>query len=94
MSIGLPDAQLVWEPRDTIGGDFYHFASFDDGWFLAVADCTGHGVPGAFMTLISSSWLSQALSAMVRAIQRCLLRELNCSIKQSLGQTMAAPPSV
>jgi hypothetical protein len=61
LSTMLPDAALVWEPRDVVGGDFYHFAAFADGWFGAVADCTGHGVPGAFMTLLASASLSQAL---------------------------------
>jgi hypothetical protein len=61
---------LVWEPRDVVGGDFYHFAAFEDGWFAALADCTGHGVPGAFMTLIASSLLTQALEQMGRAIRR------------------------
>jgi CBS domain-containing protein len=50
----LPDAAIVWEPRDTVGGDFFLCAKFDSGVFIAIADCTGHGVPGAFMTLISS----------------------------------------
>jgi hypothetical protein len=47
----LDDAHLEWQPRDVVGGDFYHFARYPDGWFAAIADCTGHGVPGAFMTL-------------------------------------------
>jgi hypothetical protein len=68
----LPDAALVWEPRDVVGGDFYHFAAFEDGWFAALADCTGHGVPGAFMTLIASSLLTQAMEQIGRAIPaRC-----------------------
>ena len=57
----LSDAALVWEPRDVVGGDFYHFEPHPGGWFAAVADCTGHGVPGAFLTLIASSSLKQAL---------------------------------
>jgi serine phosphatase RsbU (regulator of sigma subunit) len=83
----LADAQLVWEPRDTIGGDFYHFARYDDGWFLAIADCTGHGVPGAFMTLISSSWLNQAVERHGPRDPAALVAELNRNIKLSLGQT-------
>jgi serine phosphatase RsbU (regulator of sigma subunit) len=82
----LPDANLVWEPRDVVGGDFYHFASFDDGWFAAVADCTGHGVPGAFMTLISSSILGQALERQGPRDPAALLMAVNRGIKQMLGQ--------
>jgi hypothetical protein len=61
LSDALADAHLEWQPRDVVGGDFYHFAQYPQGWFAAIADCTGHGVPGAFMTLITSSILTQAL---------------------------------
>jgi serine phosphatase RsbU (regulator of sigma subunit) len=82
----LSDAAIVWEPRDTVGGDFFLCAKFDSGVFIAVADCTGHGVPGAFMTLISSSWLSQALEHDGPADPAHLLGTLNRKVKQSLGQ--------
>lgn len=83
----LADVGLVWQPRDVIGGDFYHFAPYPDGWFLALADCTGHGVPGAFMTLISSSWLSRTLERLGPRDPAQVLAELNRSVKASLGQT-------
>lgn len=83
----LPDASLVWEPRDVVGGDFYHFAAFPDGWFAALADCTGHGVPGAFMTLIASSLLTQALEQLGPRDPGALLMAVNRGIKQMLGQT-------
>jgi sigma-B regulation protein RsbU (phosphoserine phosphatase) len=82
----LPDSAIVWEPRDTVGGDFFLCAKFDHGVFIAMADCTGHGVPGAFMTLISSSWLSQSLERDGPADPAQLLGTLNRKIKQSLGQ--------
>ena len=82
----LKDAAMVWEPRDTVGGDFFMCTKFDDGVFVAVADCTGHGVPGAFMTLISSSWLSQALERDGPRDPAHLLGVLNRKVKQSLGQ--------
>ncbi len=44
---------LIWEPRDLVGGDFYWFQPVRDGYVIFVGDCTGHGVPGALMTLIS-----------------------------------------
>lgn len=81
-----PAAELVWQPRDVVGGDFYQFARFDDGWFGAVADCTGHGVPGAFMTLIASSSLTQAIEQHGPRDPALLLSAVNRSIKQTLGQ--------
>jgi len=82
----LPDAAIVWEPRDTVGGDFFLCAKADNGVFVAIADCTGHGVPGAFMTLISSSWLGQSLEREGPSDPAQLLGTLNRRIKQSLGQ--------
>jgi sigma-B regulation protein RsbU (phosphoserine phosphatase) len=82
----LPDSAIVWEPRDIVGGDFFLCAKFDHGVFVAIADCTGHGVPGAFMTLISSSWLAQALERDGPADPAQLLGTLNRRIKQALGQ--------
>ncbi|WP_326543171.1 SpoIIE family protein phosphatase [Pseudorhodoferax sp.] len=81
-----PGADLVWEPRDVVGGDFYQFSQREDGWFGAVADCTGHGVPGAFMTLIASSSLTQALEQHGPRDPAALLGAVNRSIKQTLGQ--------
>ncbi len=82
----LDDAALLWAPRDVVGGDFYHFASHVDGWFGAIADCTGHGVPGAFMTLIAASALTQALAQLGPRQPGALLAAVNRSVKHQLGQ--------
>jgi serine phosphatase RsbU (regulator of sigma subunit) len=81
-----PEAHLVWEPRDVVGGDFYQFSTEADGWFATVADCTGHGVPGAFMTLIASSSLTKAIEQHGARDPARLLGSVNRSIKQMLGQ--------
>lgn len=82
----LDDAALLWEPRDVVGGDFYHFCAYPDGWFGAIADCTGHGVPGAFMTLIASSSLTQALGQSGPRDPAGLLAAVNRGVKRLLGQ--------
>ncbi|MHC8358655.1 SpoIIE family protein phosphatase [Pseudomonas sp. LB3P81] len=82
----LDDAALLWEPRDVVGGDFYHFCAYPDGWFGAIADCTGHGVPGAFMTLIASSSLTQALAQIGPRDPANLLSAVNRGVKGLLGQ--------
>ena len=56
---GFKEFEYVWEPRDIVGGDFYWMGQKDDWSILIVADCTGHGIPGAFMTLISSTLLGR-----------------------------------
>jgi len=83
------DASLVWQPRDVVGGDCYFVRRFAHGGFAAIVDCTGHGVPGAFMTLIALSWLeqrSQQLAAGAEVRVDALLGELNRYVKQVLGQ--------
>jgi sigma-B regulation protein RsbU (phosphoserine phosphatase) len=90
MTATLSDACLVWQPRDVVGGDFYHFERFAGGWFAAVADCTGHGVPGAFLTLIASSALTQALSLYGPRDPALLMGEVNRRMKQALGQHLGA----
>nr|WP_202412194.1 SpoIIE family protein phosphatase [Duganella fentianensis] len=86
LAAAVADAHLEWQPRDVVGGDFYHFAQYPQGWFGAIADCTGHGVPGAFMTLITSSILSQALQQQGPADPAALLAEVSRGVKSMLGQ--------
>lgn len=54
---------IIWQPRDIVGGDFYWFVPRSDGFMAAVIDCTGHGVPGAFMTLAVSQMLKTLLES-------------------------------
>jgi ligand-binding sensor domain-containing protein/serine phosphatase RsbU (regulator of sigma subunit) len=53
------DAFAYIKPKDIVSGDFFWVEEFDDVVLLACADCTGHGVPGAFMSLIGSALLKQ-----------------------------------
>jgi len=77
---------LIWQPRDTVGGDFYAFQRYASGWLAVIADCTGHGVPGAFMTVIFSSALEKALTLVAPDQPDRLLQILNQHIKQTLYQ--------
>ncbi|MBB5607119.1 MULTISPECIES: SpoIIE family protein phosphatase [unclassified Janthinobacterium] len=93
LSATLPDAHLEWQPRDVVGGDFYFFERHAGGWFAAIADCTGHGVPGAFMTLIASSALSQALRELGPHDPAALIGAVSRAIKTLLGQDGSATGS-
>jgi serine phosphatase RsbU (regulator of sigma subunit) len=55
------DCFVFFRPRDIVSGDFYWFAEKGDKKILAVADCTGHGVSGAFMTMIGNDLLNQII---------------------------------
>lgn len=57
----LPESFFIWMPRDIVGGDFIFTDCFEDGMILGVIDCTGHGVPGAFMTIISGFGLRKII---------------------------------
>ncbi|WBU50677.1 SpoIIE family protein phosphatase [Kosakonia pseudosacchari] len=82
----LDDWCLHWHPRDCVGGDIYAFQRVENGWLMVLADCTGHGVPGAFMTFIFSSALEKALSLAPANAPEQLLSLINQHIKQTLSQ--------
>ncbi|MDF2448891.1 MAG: protein serine/threonine phosphatase [Bacteroidota bacterium] len=59
----LPNRFIFFKPKDVVSGDFYWATPTPDGCFIYVtADCTGHGVPGAFMSLLNISKLSQCIN--------------------------------
>lgn len=60
--IHLDDFFALYLPRDIVGGDFYYFRALHNGWLLAVVDCTGHGVSGAFMTMTANAVLSSIIA--------------------------------
>jgi serine phosphatase RsbU (regulator of sigma subunit) len=55
----FPESFILYLPRDIVSGDFYWFVRRGDFFILSVADCTGHGVSGAFMTMIGNNLLNQ-----------------------------------
>jgi PAS domain S-box-containing protein len=58
----FPESFLLYLPRDIVSGDFYWVAETSRSYFLAVGDCTGHGVPGAMMVMLMLGFLHQALA--------------------------------
>lgn len=82
----LAEHFLIWEPRDTVSGDLYHFREFDDGFLLILFDCTGHGVPGAFMTLIMSAFMQGAINADSARDPAALLSDIHGRVKAAMGQ--------
>lgn len=58
----FPDFFLLYLPKDIVAGDFYFFDVTDTHAFYAAADCTGHGVPGAMVSVICSNALSQSIN--------------------------------
>ncbi len=59
ISMHLPPHFILFKPKDIVSGDFYWALEKDGFLYLAAADCTGHGVPGAFLTLLGTSFLNE-----------------------------------
>lgn len=62
MQMYMPEVFVLYKPKDVVSGDFYWFVKKADKVFVAAVDCTGHGVPGAFMSLIGYTLLNQIVN--------------------------------
>lgn len=82
----LSDAFVLFRPKDVVSGDFYWFARVHDRMVVVCADCTGHGVPGAFMSMIGSDKLNQAVKERKITDPGEILSFVNQGIKFSLKQ--------
>jgi len=82
-----PDSFLLYLPKDIVSGDFCWIKEINAKIYLAVADCTGHGVPGAFMSVLGHSALNAAVEKLGDVPPNEILNELRDRIKSSLGQT-------
>jgi serine phosphatase RsbU (regulator of sigma subunit) len=82
----LAEYFVYWEPRDRVGGDAYWCEHWGRGNILALGDCTGHGVPGAFITMIVNGALSMALLETPPGDVAVLLQRTHQLIKSVLSQ--------
>jgi len=73
----LPESFVYYRPKDIVSGDFYWMERVDDRIAFAAVDCTGHGVPGAFMSLIGHNGLNQAVKEQGRSRPSDVLKVLN-----------------
>ncbi|HUX95102.1 MAG TPA: response regulator [Bacteroidales bacterium] len=83
----LPSHFIFTKPKDIVSGDFYWLACKDDKVIIAVADCTGHGVPGAFMSILGVSFLNEIVNKAVTIRANELLNQLSGQVIKSLHQT-------
>jgi serine phosphatase RsbU (regulator of sigma subunit) len=93
----LPDRQLharmqgryfvVWQPRDVVGGDFYLYREDERGCLFGVVDCAGHGVPGAFMTMIAHAALERATVELGLGDPAALLECADAIVRSMLPDT-------
>ena len=83
------DYFIFFEPKDIVSGDFYWFKEIGHYVVLVAADCTGHGVPGAFMSMLSVAYLNDIVDSNKVPRTDKILGELREHIKLSLQQTGA-----
>lgn len=87
----LPDSFILFKPRDIVSGDFYWFGSVNvDGvlhHIIAAADCTGHGVPGAFMSMVGNTILNEIVTTKHIIHPSAILSQLHHGVKTALQQS-------
>ena len=81
------DYFVIFRPRDIVSGDFYWIGENEENIFFTVADCTGHGVPGAFMSTLGISTLDEIITNNSNLKANTVLSLLREKIKTSLHQT-------
>lgn len=83
----LPESFVFYQPKDILSGDFYWIAETADYKFVAAADCTGHGVPGALISIVNYNLLNKAVLEQYYANPGMILNEVNRLLTQSLHQS-------
>lgn len=82
----LRDHFILFRPRDIVSGDFYWMTNKDNKTVVVAADCTGHGVPGAFMSMLGVSFLNEIVNKKDVSQANFILNELRTDIKTMLQQ--------
>jgi serine phosphatase RsbU (regulator of sigma subunit) len=80
------DMFIFYRPRDIVSGDFYWMAQKDDKLIIVAADCTGHGVPGAFMSMLGVAFLNEIVTSETDVYANNILNRLRTNIIRSLNQ--------
>jgi serine phosphatase RsbU (regulator of sigma subunit) len=82
----LPEHFILFKPRDIVSGDFYWFSEQEKHYYVAAADCTGHGVPGAFMSMLGMALMNEIVNKHPDIDPDSLLNELRSQIIETLHQ--------
>ena len=81
-----PESFVLFKPKDIVSGDFYWFYQTEHKSLVAAVDCTGHGVPGAFMSLVGANGLNAAVKEHRKTQPGEILNELNKFVSDSLNK--------
>ncbi|MFZ2855038.1 MAG: SpoIIE family protein phosphatase [Rhodocyclaceae bacterium] len=77
----------LWRPRDTVGGDFILAEQAGDCWCIALLDCTGHGMPGALMTMVGDSVVRRAIAEQGTGQPEQLAQAIDKLLREALNRT-------
>lgn len=83
----LPEKFLLFKPRDIVSGDYYYINEKNGKVVVIAADCTGHGVPGAFMSMLGTAFLNQIMGSDDEPHSDIILNQLRGHVIRSLHQT-------
>jgi serine phosphatase RsbU (regulator of sigma subunit) len=82
----LPESFIYFQPKDVVSGDFYWCSKTTNAIIIAAVDCTGHGVPGAFMSMIGNMLLNQIVNEKHITTPSEILQQLNIGVHEALHQ--------
>jgi serine phosphatase RsbU (regulator of sigma subunit) len=83
----IPESFVLFKPKDIISGDFYWVEKLQNKIFIAAVDCTGHGVPGALLSIVGYNLLSKSINEHNHIKPAEILNELSNGIYKTLRQT-------
>ncbi len=83
----FPNTFILFKPKDIVSGDFYWFTEMEGKEFIAAVDCTGHGVPGAFMSIIGHNSLNKIVNQHGILDPGSILSELNHEVVETLRRS-------
>ena len=82
----LGESFVIYKPKDIVSGDFYWVVKKENMLYFAAVDCTGHGVPGAFMSMIGFSILNEIINKKITFDTGIILQKLNSGVIKALKQ--------
>lgn len=83
----LPEYFIFHQPREVVSGDFYYVSRHNELLYLAVGDCTGHGVPGAFMSMLGITFLNEIIAQGRFSGAASILNQMREHVMKALCQT-------
>jgi serine phosphatase RsbU (regulator of sigma subunit) len=86
LSENIKNYFVLFKPRDIVSGDFYWMTKKNQRLYIVAADCTGHGVPGAFMSLLGMSFLDEIIDKEAAPRADFILNQLRLHVTDSLKQ--------